>query len=84
MKVISALLLVAVFWSQEWKSAISDSIIHIGELLRFSLSLFLLIRGHNKALCASFWKQIGGFSLDMRCAAEITALLLIYLTPCGI
>lgn len=33
MKVI--LLLVAVFWSQEWKSALSDSIIHIGKLLRF-------------------------------------------------
>ncbi|TKS78583.1 Glutamate receptor ionotropic, delta-2 [Collichthys lucidus] len=32
MKVISALLLVAVFWSQEWKSAISDSIIHIGAI----------------------------------------------------
>ncbi|KAM7392029.1 hypothetical protein PAMP_022672 [Pampus punctatissimus] len=29
MKVISAVLLIAVFWSQEWKSALSDSIIHI-------------------------------------------------------
>ncbi|XP_070760583.1 glutamate receptor ionotropic, delta-2 [Enoplosus armatus] len=32
MKVISAMLLVAVFWSQEWKSALSDSIIHIGAI----------------------------------------------------
>lgn len=32
MKVISAVLLVAVFWSQEWKSALSDSIIHIGAI----------------------------------------------------
>lgn len=38
MKVISAVLLVAVFWSQEWKSTLSDSIIHIGKLLRFSFS----------------------------------------------
>lgn len=38
MKVISAVLLVAVFWSQEWKSTLSDSIIHIGKLLRFSSS----------------------------------------------
>lgn len=38
MKVTPALLLVAVFLSQEWKSALSDSIIHIGELLRFSFS----------------------------------------------
>ncbi|KAI4821446.1 hypothetical protein KUCAC02_029377, partial [Chaenocephalus aceratus] len=29
MKVITAMLLVAVVWSQEWKSALSDSIIHI-------------------------------------------------------
>lgn len=36
MKVTPALVLVAVFLSQEWKSALSDSIIHIGELLRFS------------------------------------------------
>lgn len=35
MKVI--LLIVAVFWSQEWKWVLSDSIIHIGKLLRFSL-----------------------------------------------
>ena len=35
MKVTSAVvLLVAVFWSQEWKSVLSDSIIHIGEFLR--------------------------------------------------
>ncbi|XP_037633973.1 glutamate receptor ionotropic, delta-2 isoform X2 [Sebastes umbrosus] len=32
MKVISAILLVAVCWSQEWKSALSDSIIHIGAI----------------------------------------------------
>ncbi|CAI5650068.1 glutamate receptor ionotropic, delta-2 isoform X2 [Oreochromis niloticus] len=32
MKVISAVLLVAVFWSQEWKSTLSDSIIHIGAI----------------------------------------------------
>ncbi|KAM3611627.1 uncharacterized protein V6R79_021704 [Siganus canaliculatus] len=32
MKVISVMLLVAVFWSQEWKSALSDSIIHIGAI----------------------------------------------------
>ncbi|XP_042277853.1 glutamate receptor ionotropic, delta-2 isoform X1 [Thunnus maccoyii] len=32
MKVISAMLLIAVFWSQEWKSALSDSIIHIGAI----------------------------------------------------
>ncbi|XP_070819785.1 glutamate receptor ionotropic, delta-2 isoform X2 [Chaetodon trifascialis] len=32
MKVISAMLLVAIFWSQEWKSALSDSIIHIGAI----------------------------------------------------
>ncbi|XP_029999237.1 glutamate receptor ionotropic, delta-2 [Sphaeramia orbicularis] len=32
MKVISAMLLVAVFWSQEWKSVLSDSIIHIGAI----------------------------------------------------
>ncbi|XP_041793632.1 glutamate receptor ionotropic, delta-2 [Chelmon rostratus] len=32
MKVISAMLLAAVFWSQEWKSALSDSIIHIGAI----------------------------------------------------
>ncbi|XP_072243864.1 glutamate receptor ionotropic, delta-2 isoform X1 [Leuresthes tenuis] len=32
MKVILAMLLVAVFWSQEWKSAFSDSIIHIGAI----------------------------------------------------
>uniref|UniRef100_UPI0037E87FCA glutamate receptor ionotropic, delta-2 n=1 Tax=Semicossyphus pulcher TaxID=241346 RepID=UPI0037E87FCA len=32
MKVISAMLLVAVFWSQEWKTALSDSIIHIGAI----------------------------------------------------
>ncbi|XP_030272025.1 glutamate receptor ionotropic, delta-2 isoform X3 [Sparus aurata] len=32
MKVISAVLLVAVVWSQEWKSALSDSIIHIGAI----------------------------------------------------
>ncbi|KAM9394287.1 glutamate receptor ionotropic, delta-2 [Pholidichthys leucotaenia] len=32
MKVVSALLLVAVFWSQEWKSTLSDSIIHIGAI----------------------------------------------------
>ncbi|XP_069034168.1 glutamate receptor ionotropic, delta-2 isoform X1 [Embiotoca jacksoni] len=32
MKVIPALLLVAVCWSQEWKSALSDSIIHIGAI----------------------------------------------------
>ncbi|XP_008277566.1 glutamate receptor ionotropic, delta-2 [Stegastes partitus] len=32
MKVIAAMLLVAVFWSQEWKSALSDSIIHIGAI----------------------------------------------------
>lgn len=40
MKVISAMLLVAIFLSQEWKSALSDSIIHIGELLRFFLFQF--------------------------------------------
>lgn len=33
MKVMRVLLLAAVFWSQEWKSALSDSIIHIGEFL---------------------------------------------------
>uniref|UniRef100_A0A3B5QGV3 Glutamate receptor n=1 Tax=Xiphophorus maculatus TaxID=8083 RepID=A0A3B5QGV3_XIPMA len=32
MKVLLAVLLVAVFWSQEWKSALSDSIIHIGAI----------------------------------------------------
>ncbi|KAG7489987.1 hypothetical protein JOB18_025419 [Solea senegalensis] len=32
MKVILAVLLVAVFWSQEWKSVLSDSIIHIGAI----------------------------------------------------
>ncbi|XP_038560137.1 glutamate receptor ionotropic, delta-2 isoform X3 [Micropterus salmoides] len=32
MKVISTMLLFAVFWSQEWKSALSDSIIHIGAI----------------------------------------------------
>ncbi|XP_034090749.1 LOW QUALITY PROTEIN: glutamate receptor ionotropic, delta-2 [Gymnodraco acuticeps] len=32
MKVITAMLLVAVVWSQEWKSALSDSIIHIGAI----------------------------------------------------
>ncbi|XP_035495458.1 glutamate receptor ionotropic, delta-2 isoform X1 [Scophthalmus maximus] len=32
MKVISAVLLLAVFWSQEWKSVLSDSIIHIGAI----------------------------------------------------
>ncbi|XP_022613533.1 glutamate receptor ionotropic, delta-2 [Seriola dumerili] len=32
MKVISAMLLVAVFWSQEWRSVLSDSIIHIGAI----------------------------------------------------
>ncbi|XP_068594475.1 glutamate receptor ionotropic, delta-2 [Brachionichthys hirsutus] len=32
MKVISAMLLVAVLMSQEWKSALSDSIIHIGAI----------------------------------------------------
>ncbi|XP_028270383.1 glutamate receptor ionotropic, delta-2 [Parambassis ranga] len=32
MKVLSAVLLVAVFWSQQWKSALSDSIIHIGAI----------------------------------------------------
>ncbi|XP_074525818.1 glutamate receptor ionotropic, delta-2 isoform X1 [Halichoeres trimaculatus] len=32
MKVISVMMLVAVFWSQEWKSALSDSIIHIGAI----------------------------------------------------
>ncbi|XP_071339272.1 glutamate receptor ionotropic, delta-2 isoform X2 [Trachinotus anak] len=32
MKVISAMLLVAVFWSHEWKSVLSDSIIHIGAI----------------------------------------------------
>lgn len=74
MKVISAMLLAAVFWSQEWKSALSDSIIHIGELLRLSP---LVICGHNKALCASLREQIGCFSLDMRCAAESAALLVI-------
>lgn len=37
MKVALALLLVAIFLSREWKSALSDSIIHIGELLRFFL-----------------------------------------------
>ncbi|CAJ1068966.1 glutamate receptor ionotropic%2C delta-2 isoform X1 [Xyrichtys novacula] len=32
MKVLSVMLLVAVFWSQEWRSALSDSIIHIGAI----------------------------------------------------
>ncbi|XP_024130747.1 glutamate receptor ionotropic, delta-2 [Oryzias melastigma] len=32
MKVLLAMLLVAVFWSQEWKPALSDSIIHIGAI----------------------------------------------------
>ncbi|XP_074493797.1 glutamate receptor ionotropic, delta-2 isoform X1 [Sebastes fasciatus] len=32
MKVISAILLIAACWSQEWKSALSDSIIHIGAI----------------------------------------------------
>ncbi|XP_053182193.1 glutamate receptor ionotropic, delta-2 [Scomber japonicus] len=32
MKVISAMLLIAIFWSQEWKSTLSDSIIHIGAI----------------------------------------------------
>lgn len=32
MKVIAAMLLVAVLWSQEWKSVLSDSIIHIGAI----------------------------------------------------
>ncbi|XP_056232365.1 glutamate receptor ionotropic, delta-2 isoform X2 [Seriola aureovittata] len=32
MKVISAMLLVAVVWSQEWRSVLSDSIIHIGAI----------------------------------------------------
>ncbi|XP_070690313.1 glutamate receptor ionotropic, delta-2 [Pempheris klunzingeri] len=32
MKVTSAMMLIAVFWSQEWKSALSDSIIHIGAI----------------------------------------------------
>ncbi|KAM9858424.1 glutamate receptor ionotropic, delta-2 [Aulostomus maculatus] len=32
MKVISAMLLIAVFWSQGWNSALSDSIIHIGAI----------------------------------------------------
>ncbi|XP_058492022.1 glutamate receptor ionotropic, delta-2 isoform X2 [Solea solea] len=32
MKVILAVLLVAVVWSQEWKSVLSDSIIHIGAI----------------------------------------------------
>ncbi|XP_029916888.1 glutamate receptor ionotropic, delta-2 [Myripristis murdjan] len=32
MKVISAMLLFAVFWSQEWVPALSDSIIHIGAI----------------------------------------------------
>lgn len=52
MKVPPALLLVAVFLSQEWKSALSDSIIHIGELLRFFFPP--AVRGHNEALvCGS-------------------------------
>lgn len=62
MKVISAVLLVAVFWSQEWKSVLSDSIIHIGELLRVSLG-----EGHHKeGPCASLRKHIGGFSCAVR------------------
>ncbi|CAG5923790.1 unnamed protein product [Menidia menidia] len=32
MKVILLVFLVAVFWSQEWKTALSDSIIHIGAI----------------------------------------------------
>lgn len=61
------MLLVAVFWSQEWKSALSDSIIHIGKFFFFFFTPNL-IRSHNEALCASLRKQTGGFSLDM-CAA---------------
>lgn len=66
MKVLLAVLLVAVFWSQEWKSALSDSIIHIGKLLRFFLSLFLSLapQNHSRSLCASVRKQTGGFSTD--------------------
>lgn len=80
MKVIPVVLLVVVLWSQEWKSALSDSIIHIGEFLRF-----FSVCCYNKALCASLRKLIGAaFSLDVRRGAEITGLLSVPLTPCGI
>jgi len=69
MKVILAMMLVAVFWSQEWKSAFSDTIIHIGKLLRF----FSSNRGHCLGLCASLRKQTGGFSLDICCLNHSTA-----------
>ncbi|MED6254749.1 hypothetical protein ATANTOWER_032697 [Ataeniobius toweri] len=59
MKVLLAVLLVAVFWSQEWKSVLSDSIIHIGhgydpiQVLTLTLSNTHIIRRPNPMFSAA-------------------------------